>query len=60
MNLWKQTSYLGLILVLAFFVASASAQNEKDQKDSKAAEGEKKDAGKGDAAKGHDVFDANC
>ena len=65
MDHWKRAGYVGMILVLALFVVSASAQNDKNGKDSKAAAGdkakeEKKEGGKGDAAKGQAVFEATC
>ena len=60
MKLWKSIGFLAVLVVFALYLAGAAPQETKKGKDSKAESGGKKEASKGDSAKGKEVFEANC
>src|SRR5438132_10574699 len=65
MKLWKSSCFLAAIFVFSLYLLGAAPQETKKDKDPKAestqkGDSAKKEAGKGDSAKGKEVFEANC
>lgn len=59
---WKRNGIFVTLLAVAFFLHSASAQQDKNAKGSKGGEGKKAEAAaaKGDAANGGKLFEEKC